>query len=109
MQSTDALIDALTADVTPVRAHAVEQRLALAVLGGGALTALAVFFGLGVRADFAHALYGSTIWMKWAYTAAIGAVAVAGVAQLARPERRGMGWLWVVLVPVGLLAILAAL
>ena len=106
MVSTDALIDSLTEHVAPVQARAVEGRLLLGVLIGGVVTALAVV-GLGLRPDLSHALYGSTIWMKWGYTLSIALVAGFGVTLLARPERRNLRWLWLALVPVALLAALA--
>ena len=107
MRSTDALIDSLTADVAPVRAHMVESRVLLGLALGGIVTALVVLYWLGMRPDFAHALYGSTIWMKWAYTLSLAAVALVGAMQLARPERQQLGWLWFALLPVILLAGLA--
>ena len=106
MVSTDALINSLTEQVAPVQSRAVEGRLLLGLLTGGVATALAVV-GLGLRPDLSHALYGSTIWMKWGYTLSIALVAGFGVALLARPERRDLRWLWLALVPVGLLATLA--
>ncbi len=106
MVSTDALIDSLTEHVAPVRTRSVEARLLVGLLLGGIATALSVV-GLGLRPDLSHALYGSTIWMKWGYTLSIALVALVGVMQLARPERRALRWLWLALVPVVLLAALA--
>lgn len=106
MVSTDTLIASLTEQVAPVQVRAVEGRLLLGLLIGGVVTALAVV-DLGLRPDLSHALYGSTIWMKWGYTLSIALVAGFGVTLLARPERRDVRWLWLALVPVLLLAALA--
>lgn len=107
MVSTDALIDSLAAKVAPVQPRWVEGRLLLGLLIGGALTAIGIVGGLGLRPDLSHALYGSTIWIKWAYTLSIALIAGAGVTHLARPERRDLRWLWLILMPVALLAALA--
>ncbi|WP_404373644.1 NrsF family protein [Sphingomonas sp. MMS24-J45] len=108
MASTDALIDSLAEQVVPVAPGAVGGRLVSALLIGSVVTALAVVIWLGLRPDLSHALYGSMIWIKWAYTLSIGMLAALGVAVIARPERRALGWLWLaLLLPVGLLAALA--
>lgn len=107
MASTDALIDSLTEQVLPVAPGVVGGRLFAALLIGGVVTAVAVVIGLGLRPDLSHALYGSMIWIKWAYTLSIALLAAAGVAVLARPERRVLGWLWLVSIPILLLAALA--
>ena len=107
MRSTESLIDALTADVAPVRPRAVEGRLLAGLSFGAVVTALAVLSWLGLRPDLAHAVYGSTIWMKWGYTLSIAALATFGTVRLARPEARSIGWFWLVAVPVALLAMIA--
>ncbi len=108
MASTDALIDSLTEQVAPVSPGTVGGRLVSALLVGSVVTALAVVVGLGLRPDLSHALYGSMIWIKWAYTLSIGLLAAFGVAVVARPERRALGWLWLaLLLPIALLAALA--
>lgn len=108
MRSTDALIDSLTEQVAPVAPGAVGGRVFAALLIGGVATAVAVAAGLGLRPDLSHALYGSMIWIKWAYTLSIGLLAASGLAVVARPERRALGWLWLgLLLPVALLAALA--
>ena len=107
MGSTESLIDALTADVAPIRARAVEGRLLTGLALGAVVTALAVLLWLGLRPDLAHAVYGSTIWMKWGYTLSIAALATFGTVRLARPERRSIAWLSLILVPVVLLAAIA--
>ena len=107
MVTTDSLIDQLTAEVDPMPARMVETRLTAGLVLGAAATAAAVLLWLGLRPDLAHALYGSTIWMKWAYTLAIALIALIGVARLSRPDAQDFVGLWLVLVPVALLAMLA--
>lgn len=106
-RSTDALIEALAADVAPVPRAAVSARIALALLGGGTLTLVLVLAVLGPRPDLMSAMRGQAIWMKWGYTLALAAVSIAVTQQLARPERRGARWLWLAAIPVVLIAALA--
>lgn len=104
---TDALIEALARDVRPVARHAVAGRLALGLGAGGAATAVLVVAVLGLRPDLAVALHGPAIWMKWGYTLALGMVALATVARIARPEAPRLHWLWLAVVPVLAVAALA--
>lgn len=108
MASTDALIESLTAEVAPVRHRALPLRLAAGLTMGGAVTLALVLLVLGPRPDLIAALHGMSIWMKWGYTLALAAVAVAMAAVLARPERRDPRWLWFAAVPVVAIAALAA-
>ena len=107
LRSTDALIDSLTEQVVPIAPGAVGGRLLAALVAGGVVTAAAVVAALGLRPDLSHAVYGSMIWIKWAYTLTIALLAGCGVAVVARPERRALRWIWLLLLPVALLAALA--
>jgi hypothetical protein len=101
---TDQLIDALAADVAPVRLHAVGWRLGLGVAAGAAISALILALSLGFRHDLGHAMHGLTFWMKWAYTISLALGAIWTTAQLARPEARSLRGLWLMAIPVVLLA-----
>lgn len=106
--NTDTLIEALAADVTAVRRHAVGRRIALGILAGGAVTAILVGIGLGIRPDLAFAMRGYSFWMKWTYTLSLAVCALFMVARLARPDAPRSRWVWLLLVPVCLLAAIGA-
>jgi hypothetical protein len=105
--NTDDLILRLSHDVPPVARHAARWRL-LAGLGLGTLVALAVvLFVLGVRSDLHVAMHGFSFWMKWGYAASLSVVALGVTARLARPDTGRLGLAWILVVPVGLLAMAA--
>ena len=105
--NTDDLIMRLSHDVPPVARHAARWRL-LAGLGLGTLVALAVvLFVLGVRPDLSVAMHGFSFWMKWSYAASLSVVALGVTARLARPDSGRLGLAWILVVPVGLLAMAA--
>ncbi len=85
MQTSD-LIEHLAADLRPTARHAIARRLAVS-LAAGALIALAlVLITLGPRSDLTTAVVSSPFWMKWGYTFAITAAALALCVRLARPD-----------------------
>jgi len=85
----DALIDRLAADLGPVRRGTVPRHLALALLAGGILAALAFWIGLGVRADLVTALGTPVFWIKFAYPLLLGIGGYLAVERLARPAGTG--------------------
>jgi hypothetical protein len=104
---TDELVALLAAGVTPVDAHAVTRRFALAlVLGiGGALLVAAA--ALGFRDDLADAARLPMFWVKLGVPALLGMASLAAVQRLGRPGMR-LGNLGVALAaPVVLLWLLA--
>lgn len=101
---TESLIRSLAADLRPVRRHAVGLRIATGLALGGLVALLLIGSGLGFRPDFAAALHGYSFWVKWIYTASLGTVAVATTIQLARPEPEPLRSLWLLGLPVLLLA-----
>lgn len=101
---TELLIQALTRDVPRVRRHAVAWRLIVGILGGGIVTGALVATLLGIRPDLHAALHGSSFWVKWTYTASLGVAAVFATSRLARPTGRSLQLLWLLAVPVLLLA-----
>ena len=101
---TEALIDALAKDMTPIPRHAVGRRLLVGIAGGGTITILLVATLLGFRDDLGLAMRGFAFWMKWAYTISLGVGALVIAARLARPEPVRLSGFWPILVPFGLLA-----
>jgi hypothetical protein len=59
---------------------------------------------LGVRPDLQVAMHGFSFWMKWAYTISLGVGTVYAVARLARPTPSSLHRLWLMAIPVLLLA-----
>ena len=74
---TDELIDRLASDLGPVPRCARGLRLALGIVGGGAVTLALIAALLGFRHDLTHAMHGFAFWMKWAYAISLGVGAVA--------------------------------
>ena len=103
---TDDLIASLAADVPAISRHAVPYRVAIGLLGGGALTMALVATWLVLRPDLGSAVFGFPFWMKWAYTISIGAIAVLATIRLARPEARRPRVLQWLAIPAAVLAML---
>jgi hypothetical protein len=101
---TDDLISRLAHEVEPVRRGAMERRV-LAGVGLGALASVVLVIAwLGVRPDLATAMHDFPFWMKWGYTLSLSVAALALIGQLARPERRPLRALWLMAIPIVLLA-----
>jgi hypothetical protein len=101
---TEQLIATLARDVPPVRRHGVARRIAFGIVGGGMIAILLVVVTLGMRPDLGTAMHRFPFWMKWTYTASLGACAVFATVRLARPVPASLRWLWLMAIPVGLLA-----
>lgn len=97
---TERLIESLSADVPRVSRHALAKRLGLGILAGAVVATLAVIVVLGIRPDLHLAMRGFSFWMKWIYTASLGAGAVYAVSRLARPAPGSLRGLWLLAVPV---------
>ena len=103
---TDDLIQRLAADLKPAPRGMAARRLLAGALIGALLSVIFVIVALGVRPDIAPASAQPMFWMKFAYGAVIGAVALWACERLARPAasaRRRAVWL------VAPLAVMAAL
>lgn len=100
----DQLIDTLASDVKPVPRHAVGRRLTIGVVIGALVSATLVLVSLGMRPDLGIAMHGFAFWMKWSYTLSLSAIAIYATARLARPDPGRLRALWLIAIPVSLLA-----
>lgn len=107
--NTDQLIEALARDIAPVPRHAVGRRLAVGIALGaiGTLVLIVCWLGFNPQLDIAIRQY--SFWLKWGYTFSLSVCAVVATMQLARPDSGRLGWLWVMALPVALLAAIAIL
>jgi hypothetical protein len=105
---TDALIDRLASGTVPVRRNAAALRI-LAAAVAGSIVALAMIVGLlGLRHDWNMATMEPVFWVKLLYTGGVALIALASAAVLARPEASPPRTLWMLLLPFGIVAMLAA-
>jgi hypothetical protein len=101
---TQQLIESLSKDVPRVRPNALARRIGFGIVGGGLVTTALVTAVLGVRPDLQVAMQGFPFWMKWAYTISLGVGTVYAVTRLARPTPSSLPRLWLIAIPVLLLA-----
>ncbi|RYD62772.1 MAG: DUF1109 domain-containing protein [Sphingomonadales bacterium] len=106
--NTDDLITSLAIDTTPVRRGGVGRRIVLGMIAGALVSLAFVVLRMGVRPDFSTAMLGFPFWMKWAYTISLAIGAIAMTAQLARPDAGKLHGLWLLAIPVLLLAAVGA-
>jgi hypothetical protein len=102
--NTEQLIRSLAKEVPPVPRRAHARRIAVGMLGGAVVTFLLVFTILGLRPDLHAAMHGFSFWMKWTYTASLGIGAVLAVSRLSRPTPAPMRGVWLLAIPVLILA-----
>ena len=99
---TAQLIRTLTAD-NPHRARPVGFVLALALLAAAPVSLLMFFAELGVRPDVMTAMHNPFFDLKFAVTLALAAAAITIALHLSRPEASLRGWVWLLIIPAGLL------
>ena len=99
---TDQLIRTLAAD-NPHRARPVGFVLALALLAAAPVSLLMYFAELGVRPDVMTAMHNPFFDLKFAVTLALAAAAITIALHLSRPEASLRGWVWLLIIPAGLL------
>lgn len=102
--TNDQLIEALARKARPLPRNAVGIRLALGLLIGVPVSVALVMATLGARPDLARAMHGFAFWMKWAYTLSLSLIALYATARLARPVSGRLRPLWLIALPVALLA-----
>ncbi len=85
---TDDLIAMLASDPAPVASGAPSKRLALGLLAGAVLAALAMQLTLGVRPDIAQAIGQPGFWGKLIFPTLLAGAGFVTLARLARPGMR---------------------
>jgi hypothetical protein len=99
---TDQLIRTLAAD-NAHRARPVAFVLALALLAAAPVSIALFFAELGVRPDVMTAMRNPFFDLKFAVTLALAIAAIAVSLHLSRPEASLRGFVWLFLIPAGLL------
>jgi hypothetical protein len=101
---TDQLIRTLAAD-NAHRARPVGLVLALALLAAAPVSLVMFFAALGVRPDVMTAMHNPFFDLKFLVTLALAISAIAVSLHLSRPEAALRDWAWLLVIPVGLLAV----
>jgi hypothetical protein len=99
---TDQLIRTLAAD-NAYRARPVGFVLALLLLAAAPVSLVMFFAELGVRPDVMTAVHDPFFDLKFAVTLALAAAAITVALHLSRPEASLRGFVWLFMVPAGLL------
>lgn len=102
--NTETLIASLSESLRPVRRGAVGIRLMAGIFVGGIVAIVILSLTLGFRPDLWLAMQGPTFWMKWGYTVSLAAAAIYVTSRLARPDPGRLRGLWLLAVPVLVLA-----
>lgn len=92
---TDELIARLAAETAVVRPYAVERKVALHLMLGGAAAVVLLITFLGLRPDMGAAVGTASFWMKFGFTAIVAALGVAATCRLARPGATLLPAFWV--------------
>ena len=99
---TDQLIRTLAAD-SAYRPRPLWLALTLALVSAAPITIAIFFWRLGVRPDVMTAMHNPFFDLKFAVTLGLAIPAIAISLHLSRPEASLRGWLWLLVIPVGLL------
>jgi hypothetical protein len=101
---TDRLIQILATD-NDSRDRPVAAVLAKALLIALPVSAAMLLTTLGIRPDFMSAMRNPLFDLKFVVTLALALPAIAISLHLSRPEASLRGWAWLLLLPVGILAL----
>jgi hypothetical protein len=101
---TDRLIRILAAD-NDTHARPVGAVLAAALLIALPVSAAMLLATLGIRKDFMTAMHNPFFDLKFVVTLALALPAIAISLHLSRPEASLRRWAWLLLLPVGILAL----
>jgi len=99
---TDQLIRTLAAD-SAYRPRPMWLALTLALVSAAPITIAIFFWRLGVRPDVMTAMHNPFFDLKFAVTLGLAIPAIAISLHLSRPGASLRGWLWLLVIPVGLL------
>ena len=99
---TDQLIRTLAAD-SAYRPRPMWLALTLALVSAAPITIAIFLWRLGVRPDVMTAMHNPFFDLKFAVTLGLAIPAIAISLHLSRPEASLRGWLWLLVIPVGLL------
>jgi len=99
---TDQLIRTLAADNSH-RVRPVGFVLALALLAAAPVSILMFVSELGVRPDVMTAMHNPFFDLKFGVTLALACAAITVALHLSRPEANLRGWVWLLMIPAGLL------
>ena len=99
---TDQLIRTLAAD-SAYRLRPMWLALTLALVSAAPITIAIFFWRLGVRPDVMTAMHNPFFDLKFAVTLGLAIPAIAISLHLSRPEASLRAWLWLLVIPVGLL------
>ena len=99
---TDQFIRTLAAD-SAYRLRPMWLALTLALVSAAPITIAIFFWRLGVRPDVMTAMHNPFFDLKFAVTLGLAIPAIAISLHLSRPEASLRGWLWLLVIPVGLL------
>ena len=100
---TDQLIRTLAAD-NAHQARPVGVVLALSLLSAAPVSVVLFLTILGVRPDVMTAMHNPFFDLKFVVTLALALSALTVSLHLARPEAGPRGWIWLLLIPLGVLA-----
>jgi hypothetical protein len=100
--NTEQLIRTLAADSSH-RAPPVGFVLALALLAAIPISLSIFMVGLGVRPDVMAAIHNPFFGLKFVITLALAISAIVVGLHLSRPEASLKGWVWLLLIPVGII------
>jgi hypothetical protein len=99
---TDQFIRALAAD-NAHHGQPVGMVLALSLLSAAPVSVVLFLVILGVRPDVMTAMHNPFFDLKFVVTLALALSALTVGLHLSRPEAGPRGWIWLLLIPVGLL------
>lgn len=101
---TEQLIRTLAAD-NPNRDRPVGFVLAIALFASAPVSLAMFATGLGVRPDVMTAMHNPFFDLKFVITLALAISAIVVGLHLSRPEASLKGWGWLLLIPVGIVAL----
>jgi hypothetical protein len=106
---TDDLLNALSDNLAPAPRAMVGRSLVLGLAAGMAVTLAVLLLTLRLRHDLGAAMMGAAFWIKFAYTLILTGLGLWLVERQSRAAADARMPAWLVLVPVLMLAVIAAL